>query len=67
MPPESETMKTKFIQVRCGPEDKKRARVGAARRDKQLSAYIRELIREDTSDLPESVWEGADREESGGE
>ena len=39
-------MKTKFIQVRCGPEDKKRARVGAARRDKQLSAYIRELIRE---------------------
>lgn len=53
-------MKTEFIQVRCGPEDKKRARVGAARREKRLSAYIRELIREDTADIPDTVYTDAE-------
>lgn len=47
------------IMFRCDDEVKKRANLGAGREGKSVSEYLRGLVREDTSDLPESFIEDA--------
>jgi hypothetical protein len=43
------------ITFRCDGEMKRRAKVGAGRRDQSLSEYLRTLIIEDTTDIDSSV------------
>lgn len=47
------------ITFRCDDELKKRSKLGAARRGMSVSQYLRTLVREDTSDLPDAFVEEA--------
>lgn len=47
--------KPRTITIRCDGELKRRAKMGAGRRDENLSEYLRELITEDTNDIPTEI------------